>query len=69
MEELTYIMLIAACAVFIVNTIVRWVRSAKFEAEHAVREVERRVRMETFDRSRLEALEKFQEKVEKQMED
>ena len=69
MEEMMYFFVVVACATFVVKTIIGWIRSAKYEAENKVREAERKARMEAFDKSRLEQLEKFQEKLEKEIEE
>ena len=69
MEEMMYFMLVVASATFVVKTIVGWIQTARFENEKKVRETERRIRIETYDKARLEQLEKFQEKLDKYIED
>lgn len=73
MEELMYVMLIIACAMFVIKTVVSWIQTAKYQNERKVREAAReaeyKARKSAFGEARLDALEKFQEKLEKQIED
>ena len=61
--------MIVASAMFVLKTIVAWIRSVQYDNERKVRETEHRVRRETYDKARLEALEKFEDKIEKSIED
>ena len=69
MEEMFYFFMIVASAMFVIKTIVAWIRSVQYDNERKVRETEHRVRRETYDKARLEQFEKFQEKIEKSIED
>ena len=69
MEEMMYFFVVVACAMFVIKTIIGWIRSAKFDAEHKVREAEMKARRDAFKESRIENLENFQKKIEKEIED
>lgn len=69
MEEMMYFFVVVACAMFVIKTIVGWIKSAQYDAERKIRETERKARTEAFDKARLEQLEKFQEKIEKEIEE
>ena len=73
MEEMMYFFVVVACAMFVIKTVVSWIQTAKYQTERKVREAAReaeyKARKSAFGEARLDALEKFQSKLEKEIEE
>ena len=65
MESVLYGMLIAACAAFIVKTVVFFIDRTESKKFQAVREAERRMKKEVYSNARLERLEEYKSQIER----